>query len=1205
MSAQNVKFERANFSGKEDDLQKALMNIAQGEEFLFEAETMLSGIGVDIHYKAKAKEMISKGISYFLQANEFNPQSAQLNYTIGRAYFYIENYAKAEEFLKKAKSLDDQSFRDIDFFIGQIYQAQDRLHDAIERYEAALKRYNGDEHMNSMIATKIKECHFAQEMIQDAVDVLVDNLGVTINTATPEYLPIIAPEDNVLFFERFTSGESKIFASERDGSGWKQATATWQTFQLNDKEMLSQLVLVDKNGNPVMTKWFTVNTGQEINSSLYEALATVTADGSVAYFASNRYDGHGGFDIFVSQRNKKGGWDHPRNLGDEINTAGDEFGVALHPDGNTLFFSSNGHTTMGGFDIFKSEYDGKHWGTPVNLGYPINSTSDDIIYSISEDGNRLFFSSGRVGGQGKEDIYMVDFMSGAMPERPIPIPQNVTSEAAVIRDDPAAGSTAIIQYPAALRGFVTDKTTYMPLANMKLRLLDKSTNIEEVIETDNKGTFYATLSAGGSYRITMDNPGYELFVDDFMVSNEQGQKLSKYMNLTPISSIMVADVTEQDEPVMVAAVEEQQPKASTNEEDYEDILVLSPIVAAEIPEEPVDIAPKEHPISFSGLVSDNTTFDPLSSVMMKVVVKGTVDENVYFSDAQGRFDFKLASGNIYTLIVEAPGYRTFVEEIIVPSESNQKMVRSIPLTPTFVAVVDSQPEVSTTEDLQPVEVAVVVPEEIDEEPVIEEPVAADAPKVLLTGFISDNVTYLPLTATVILEAKDTTIMLNADHKGSFETNLPYGDYTVIVEASGYELYQDRVTISETIGEKTMKSIQLTAVAPAIVVADVVEPEPVVEDPVPETQEAENISYEEDITILAPVVETEVKKIDKADSVVVKEHLVKLHAFVSDNYTYQPLDVSVKLAAENSVMDETFQTSEKGMLEVTVLSGNTYTLTVEAPGYEPVVDKFEIENIPGQTITRNIFLTSLTPPPPPPPPVADVVEIVESKPEIELPAEPVKIPVKTETPVVTPPVVGQVEFAGTVTRTDKKPVSSATVTLTNYSHLNVLPQQMTTDSKGTFKVNATAKRGDKYSFTVSANDYPVYVKDIVTSSLDKKLLIPIYMRIEEGSLITNIKFDFDRAALSDKGKAELDKLMPTFKQEGTVISVTGYTDNAGGRGYNIRLAERRAEAISTYLRINGVPENNIKTLWKGLEDQTATNFTIEGRKANNRVEIRVK
>ncbi|HXC03495.1 MAG TPA: hypothetical protein VNZ86_02010, partial [Bacteroidia bacterium] len=154
--------------------------------------------------------------------------------------------------------------------------------------------------------------------------------------------------------------------------------------------------------------------GGDVNSKEWETHACLSADQNTLYFVSNRAGGYGGRDIYKCVKLPNGKWSKATNLGPTINTEYDEDSPFIHPNKVDLYFSSRGHKTMGGFDIFFStlNVDSNKWSEPVNIGYPINTTDDDVFYVTTPDGKRSYYSSSRPGGFGDKDIYMLKFREG-------------------------------------------------------------------------------------------------------------------------------------------------------------------------------------------------------------------------------------------------------------------------------------------------------------------------------------------------------------------------------------------------------------------------------------------------------------------------------------------------------------------------------------------------------------------------------------------------------------------------------------------------------------------------------------------------------------------------------------------------------------------------------------------------------------------------
>ena len=159
-------------------------------------------------------------------------------------------------------------------------------------------------------------------------------------------------------------------------------------------------------------KWLTpVLLSESINSQHKESSACITADGKLIYFSSNRPGGIGGKDIWKVKQLPTGEWAKPFNIGGPINTAYDEEAPFISPDGKTLYFSSKGHTSIGGYDIYSADSRGDgSWENPVSMGYPINTVDDDLYFSVSENNQTAYYSSFREDSYGGSDIYEVDLL---------------------------------------------------------------------------------------------------------------------------------------------------------------------------------------------------------------------------------------------------------------------------------------------------------------------------------------------------------------------------------------------------------------------------------------------------------------------------------------------------------------------------------------------------------------------------------------------------------------------------------------------------------------------------------------------------------------------------------------------------------------------------------------------------------------------------
>ena len=291
----------------------------------------------------------------------------------------------------------------------------------------------------------LKDCDFAFEAMKHPVDFKPVNLGSGVNTTDDESMPSLTIDGKYLYFTRhYGSGafqDEDIYMSLHTSAGWSQATSIGSA--INTEQYVEGAQNISPSGKylfftssdrpdglgradiymarKVGDQWERANNiGAPINTPGYETQPCISADGKDLYYAGIRADGYGGTDIWVSHLNPDGTWGKPQNLGANINTAYDEMRPFIHPDGQTLYFSSRGHEGMGNFDIFMSrkQPDGT-WGKAVNLGYPINTPGDELGIFITADGATAYYASEQKDTKGQMDIYSF--------ELPEPLRPNYTS----------------------------------------------------------------------------------------------------------------------------------------------------------------------------------------------------------------------------------------------------------------------------------------------------------------------------------------------------------------------------------------------------------------------------------------------------------------------------------------------------------------------------------------------------------------------------------------------------------------------------------------------------------------------------------------------------------------------------------------------------------------------------------------------------------
>jgi outer membrane protein OmpA-like peptidoglycan-associated protein/tetratricopeptide (TPR) repeat protein len=363
----------------------------------------------------------------------------------------------------------------------------------------------------------IKNCDFAKEAIKHPVPFKPINLGPGINTPTEELMPTLTADERYLYFTRLEAigryHQEDIYVSENANGIWQEAQPLGET--INTVEFNEGAQSISPSGKylfftscdrpnsiggcdiyfskKVGNEWEPgKNLGPVINTRAKETQPYLSGDGRTLYFVSARPGGYGAGDIYESTLGDDGKWSEPKNLGPNINTEFDEERPFIHPDGQTLYFTSRGHEGMGGADLFMShrQADGR-WGPAVNLGYPINTPGDEIGMYVTTDGKWAYFASEQPDTKGGMDIYKFE-----MPE-------------------------SIRPYPVSyVKGIVTDKANGSPLGT-KIQFFDLGTGaIYSSASSDPKsGEYLATLPAGRNYACQISKEGYLFYSANFSLEN--------------------------------------------------------------------------------------------------------------------------------------------------------------------------------------------------------------------------------------------------------------------------------------------------------------------------------------------------------------------------------------------------------------------------------------------------------------------------------------------------------------------------------------------------------------------------------------------------------------------------------------------------------------------------------------------------------------
>ncbi|MFN9393261.1 MAG: tetratricopeptide repeat protein [Flavobacteriales bacterium] len=382
-----------------------------------------------------------------------DPNNANINYKIGYCILQTSSsksdalaYLEAATARKISKNYDPfdptEKYAPVEalFYLGMAEHLNYKLDEAIATYEKVKKSLNKKHQLYARAERQIEMCEEAKLQVTNPQEYVITNVGPVINGVTSDFGPVLTIDEATMFFTSrrlrpdstnsqildFETNEFKedVYVSFRDEENqWTSpellnlnsddhdatigVSPDGQTLfiyrdSLGDGRILYSRLIGETWSDPA-------KLGSDINSEFWETHATITADGNTLYFVSNRPGGYGGRDIYRCVKLPNGEWSRALNVGPTINTKYDEDSPFLAPDGKSLYFASQGHKSMGGFDLFSSRQgsDGE-WSTPENLGYPLNTVDDEFSFQPMADGRRAYYSSQKDGGYGLKDIYLVD-----------------------------------------------------------------------------------------------------------------------------------------------------------------------------------------------------------------------------------------------------------------------------------------------------------------------------------------------------------------------------------------------------------------------------------------------------------------------------------------------------------------------------------------------------------------------------------------------------------------------------------------------------------------------------------------------------------------------------------------------------------------------------------------------------------------------------
>ena len=421
----------------------------------------------DVLYKTKGGKL--QALAKYRAAIDLNPEHSRANYMAGLCYLHTADKSRSLNYFLKAHDVEpdfvpeikvgSDLFPDLRFLIGRAFQIGENYSKAQEYYnyfkesinQLSASRYSLVNKGAALRASdrRIFECMVAEEMKKFPRDSRIVNLK-NINSPFPDYGPVLTPDGKSMYFTSRREGGASplvdddlyffedIYISKKDSAGeWGKAQMVKELCTPGHESVLcisddgKTMILSggENNGDLYISqkiadgRWgVAAPLGKNINTSSRETGAFLVPGGQKLYFVSDRSGGFGGLDLYVSERRSNGKWGSAINLGPKVNTTFDEDAPTIAKEGDALIFSSKGHKSMGGFDIFRAKWDAANgvFKNPENMGFPINSADDDNTYMASPDSGLAYYASFKENGAGDLDIYHL--LKGA------PIPDSVKKD---------------------------------------------------------------------------------------------------------------------------------------------------------------------------------------------------------------------------------------------------------------------------------------------------------------------------------------------------------------------------------------------------------------------------------------------------------------------------------------------------------------------------------------------------------------------------------------------------------------------------------------------------------------------------------------------------------------------------------------------------------------------------------------------------------
>ena len=536
--SQDIAFKAGNFKDRKEDFKKAKAELDLGDVLYETGKTQFFAVqnpGLNF----------VKALIHYKKAYAFNPNSAELNFKMGVCYAHSEYKSQCIKYIKTAHKLNPNIDPFINYYMGYANHLDGNYGTALDFYKTFEAEYRKAEDYGKYVKKRKKECQYAIDITRTPVRAWVDNVK-EINSAENDFAPSITMDGEELVFtsnrpnehqpDELKAYDNEIYTCTFENGAWStpkpakgginsQEDEISNCFSYNGTKML--ISKTNEQGNYDIYETFLkgdtwsepISFSRNINLKSNDIYASYSANDVYIYYAKANEGGNTGYDIYIS-----GVMNRPsRKYGtpNKVMSSSSPFNdgpIYLHPDGETMYFASEGFNSIGGFDIFMAKYANGKWGKPVNMGYPINTPYDDFFFSSSANGKYAYITSNREGGQGGNDIYRVTFWG---PEKvpALGVEDYLLASITQPINDPKLESTVAVTKSINLtvfKGKTLDDRSKNPVEAV-IEITDNATG--QVIETfttnSATGKFLLSLKSGKNYGIAVKAEGYMFHSENF------------------------------------------------------------------------------------------------------------------------------------------------------------------------------------------------------------------------------------------------------------------------------------------------------------------------------------------------------------------------------------------------------------------------------------------------------------------------------------------------------------------------------------------------------------------------------------------------------------------------------------------------------------------------------------------------------------------